>query len=237
MQKQTDIYKLIQLKKKYNGSLNKSLNMYISIGTQCTTSTLFDRLCVKKESLPFDWMFSTPQFVYTILKLLLIEQLDIDNIIDNEFLVCDNRAKHSNIQEHYITDSNGTSLINSKYNVCFPHDVVSDRDKYIRRMQRLKQIILDKDNFLYFVYISSPNKNNYMIDHIKPIQDLYEYILMINNILKDIRNNYKIIIFDTNRPSDIIPPSDNFIYYDIKEKDNWKELLPELINKCNNLIS
>ncbi len=36
------------------------MNYYISIGSQCTTPTLFDRLSVKKESLPFDWMFSTP---------------------------------------------------------------------------------------------------------------------------------------------------------------------------------
>jgi len=50
------------------------MNIYISIGAQCTTPMLFERLQVKKENLPFDWMFSTPQFVYTILKELLIEK-------------------------------------------------------------------------------------------------------------------------------------------------------------------
>ena len=62
------------------------MNTYISIGSQCTTSGLFELLKVKKQSLPFDWMFSTPQFVYTIIKLLLIDKKEIDDIVDNHFL-------------------------------------------------------------------------------------------------------------------------------------------------------
>jgi hypothetical protein len=215
------------------------MNIYISIGSQCTTPKLFDKLGVKKESLPFDWMCSTPEFVYTILKLLLIEQKEINDIIDNDFFICDKRAKLQSV-EHHLFNTDGPVLVNSKYNVCFPHDKPSDREKYIRRMERFKQILLDKDNFLYFVYVSvsSPNKGNYTINSVEPIQQLYEYIEKINNILKDIRTNYKIIIFDTNKPYGVIP-SDilHLMYYDIKKKNSWGELLPELITKCNNLIN
>jgi hypothetical protein len=215
------------------------MNIYISIGSQCTTPTLFDRLQVKKESLPFDWMFSTPQFVYTIIKLLLIDKKEIDDIVDNYFFVCDKRAALQGV-EHHIINTNGNVLVNSKYNVCFPHDTISDRDKYIRRMERFKQILLDTDNYLYFVYVSvsSPNSGNYTIDGVEPIQQLYEYIEQINNILKDIRTTYKIIVFDTNKPYGVIS-SDilHLMYYDIEKKSNWAGLLPELIDKCNNLIN
>ena len=214
------------------------MNIYISIGSQCSTPTLFRKLQVKKESLPFDWMFSTPQFVYTIIKLLLIEKKEIEDIVDNYFFVCDKRAQLHGL-EHHILNKHGPVLVNSKYNVCFPHDTPLDRNKYIRRMKRFKQILLDKNNYLYFVYVSvsSPNIGNYTIDGVEPIQQLYEYIEQIHNILKDIRTTYKIIVFDTNKPSEVIP-SDilHLMYYDIKKKNRWANLLPELIDKCNNLI-
>jgi len=215
------------------------MNKYISIGSQCTTTILFDRLQVKKESLPFDWMFSTPQFVYMIIKLLLIDKKEIEDIIDNHFFVCDKRAQLQGFERH-ILNKGGPVLVNSKYNVCFPHDTTSDRDKYIRRMERFKQILLDTDNYLYFVYVSvsSPTSGNYTIDGVEPIQQLYDYIEQIHNILKDMRTTYKIIVFDANKPSGIIP-SDilHLMYYDIEKKNSCSELLPELIDKCNNLIN
>lgn len=109
--------------------------------------------------------------------------------------------------------------MNSKYNVCFPHDNITDRDKYIRRIQRLKDILLDNDNFIYFMYISvsSLDIGNYTINGIEPIQNLYEYIKLINNILKNIRSTYKIIIFDTNKPYNVVSPDVSHIIH-TKEK-------------------
>jgi hypothetical protein len=215
------------------------MNIYISIGAQCTTPTLFKSLEVKKESLPFDWMFSTPEFVFTIIKLLLIDKMEIDHIVDNYFFACDKKAIHNDIQQQFITDDNGTSLINTKYNVCFPHDNPDARDKYIRRMERLKKIILNQDNFIYFVYVSvsSLENNNYAIDGCRPIIQLYEYIEKLNTIMKSIRTNYKIVIFDTNKNSNAIPSDDlHMAYYNIEEKYSWGELLPELVEKCNDII-
>ena len=215
------------------------MNIYISIGSQCTTPTLFDRLNVKKESLPFDWMFSTPHFVYTIIKLLFIDKKQVEDIIDNDFFVCDARASLHD-KEHHILNTNGSVVVNSKYNVCFPHDSIGDRDKYLRRIERFKRLILDESNFINFVYISVSSKNsgNYTINGVEPIEDLYEYIEKINNIIKTIRTNYKILIFDTNKPSNIIHSDiSHILYYDIEKKNIWSELLPELVDKCNNLIN
>lgn len=81
-------------------------------------------LGVKKESLPFDWMLSTPQFVYTILKLLLIDKKEIDDVVDNHFFMCDKRGTLHYV-EHLSLDDHGPVFVNSKYNVCFPHDTLS----------------------------------------------------------------------------------------------------------------
>jgi hypothetical protein len=198
---------------------------------------MFEILNLKKETLPFDWMLSTPKFVYTILSLLLVEQIEISTIVDNDFFYCDKRATFQSY-EHYVTDDYGRALVNSKYNVCFPHDKITDREKYIRRLERLKELILDKKNFLHFVYVSvsSPNGGNYTIDEIEPIQNIYSYMEKINSLLMAIRPNYKIIVLDTHKPTDI-KSSDvlHLYYYDIEKKNNWLELMPELINKCNTI--
>lgn len=215
------------------------MHVYISIGAQCTTPTLFEQFGVKKESLPFDWIFSTPEFVYIIMKLLLIDKIEVSDIVDNDFFVLDKRATFQDIA-HFTIDDNGPYLINSKYNICFPHDkdIVSDRDKYIRRMNRLQCLLLDKDNFIYLVYVSVPSStiSNYTIDGIEPIQQLYEYIDKINTMLSEIRTNYKILVFHTKKPSNHIHCNSNILYYEISEKNSWGELLPELIDKCNTLL-
>ena len=214
------------------------MNIYISIGAQCTTTSLFNKLQLKKETLPFDWMISTPEFVYTIIKLLFVDKKEIDDIVDNDFFVCDKRAIFNGVEHHILTED-GPVLVNSKYNVCFPHDTLLDRDKYIRRIERFKELIVNNDNFLNFVYVSvsSPHSGNYTINGIEHIRNLYEYVEKINSILKNARTNYKIIIFDTNKPPNVIPSDSlHILYYDLERKNNWMELLPELIHKCNHLI-
>jgi hypothetical protein len=211
----------------------------ISIGAQCTVAQLFQDLHIKRETLPFDWMISTPKFVYTILRLLLIENIDIDNIIQNHFFACDKRAKLHKCEHHEIT-SHGKVLVNSNYQVCFPHDTLADASKYRRRLLRLKDIILDRSNFINFVYISVSSKTsgNYTLNNIEPIQDLYEYIEKLNKLINNIRGsgNYTIRVFDTTKPCVVIPSDlEHIFYYKIAEKNGWKELLPEVKQKWRQL--
>jgi hypothetical protein len=214
-------------------------NYYISIGTNCTTPTLFEQMGVKKESLPFDWMFSTPEFVYEIIKQLLVDKLEIKNIVDNDFFICDKRAIwfKNKTPDHYINTDNGDVLINSKFNVAFPHDTLSNRDTYIRRLERMRDLLLNQKIFIYFVYISIPNPTSFMVNGIHPIKNLYDYMEKLNKILKDIRTNYKILIFDTNKPP-LITNFDSLHveYHDIEKKDSWIDLIPDVINKLKNSI-
>lgn len=209
-------------------------NTYISIGSQCSTPLLFFNTGVKGKSLPFDWIISTPEFVYTILKLIFIDNLNINTIVDDYFFICDKSAS-SPLEGKFITDENGAAFINSKYNVCFVHDKITDREKYIRRMQRLKDTILNKNNFLNFVYVStsSPDTGNYAFDGVEPIQNLHEYLEKISIIINCITTNYRIIVFDSHKRSHI--SSEHIFYYDIEAKDQWGELMPELVYKFMNI--
>jgi hypothetical protein len=57
-------------------------------------------------------------------------------------------------------------------------------------------------------------------------------------MVKEIRTTYKIIVFDTNKPSGIIPSdSVHLIYCDIERKNSWGELIPELTDKWHTLIN
>jgi|694.fasta_scaffold104304_2 hypothetical protein len=168
--------------------------------------------------------------------MLLIDKKEIDDIVDNHFFKCDKRACLHSIK-HFILNNDGPVLVNSKHSVCFPHDTPLSRDKYIRRMERFKKILLDNDNYIHFVYVSVSSKHsgNYTIDGVEIIQELYSYIEQIHDILKGIRTNYKICVFDANRPSDVITPNSAYIiYYDIEPKNSCVDLLPELIDRCNN---
>ena len=44
--------------------------MIISIGLQCSTASFIDDI-QKTYTLPFDWMFANPSFVFEMLELLL----------------------------------------------------------------------------------------------------------------------------------------------------------------------
>ena len=44
---------------------------YISLGSSCSVAYQLQKLNLKKETLPFDWMFSTPKFIFEMLELLL----------------------------------------------------------------------------------------------------------------------------------------------------------------------
>lgn len=214
---------------------------YVSIGTQCTVPTLFENLGIKKETLPFDWMFSTPEFIYTILKLLLIDKIDINTIVEKDFFLCDKKASthmHMYGTDHHTINPSGNILVNSKYDVTFPHDTLDDITKYIRRFNRLYGLISDKTNFIYFVYISSPSPSSaYTIDGKRPIQDLYNYINKINSLIKSMRNNYKILVFNTGNDSEKILNDENIIYINLQEKSHWKELLPQLESIFNYFFS
>jgi len=105
----------------------------IPIGVQCSTAFFKNEIC-KTSTLPFDWMFATPSFVFEMLVLLLEKNINIEVLVKNHFFICEKKAKYD-LLENYYTCENGSACYNSKYNVIFPHDdnSVETINKYIRR--------------------------------------------------------------------------------------------------------
>ena len=129
-----------------------------------------------------DWMLSHPKFVYEILKLLLENKINIKEIVNDHFFYCDKRANFKVVKAFY-THSNGSILFNSKYDVIFPHDK-NDKEtkmKYIRRLSRLKDLILNSNEKLVFIYSSqsSLKSGNFTIDERVIIKNVYFYYNII----------------------------------------------------------
>lgn len=65
--------------------------MIIPIGIQCTNAT-FKENFENTHTLPFDWMFATPSFVFEMLELLLEKNINIDDLVKNHFFYCEKKA-------------------------------------------------------------------------------------------------------------------------------------------------
>ena len=168
--------------------------MIIPIGLQCTGAEFLKANNCRSEAFPFDHMFATPEFVYKMLVLLLEINMDIRELVNNHFFLCEKKAS-SNSLENYVTDKNGIALFNTKYNAIFPHDEYTDksREKYYRRFLRLKGYIYNKRENLNFMYISQASfeNGNFTIDSKYVVADVYEYLGKIYDLIGKYRQNYR----------------------------------------------
>ena len=205
--------------------------MIIPIGIQCTNA-IFKKSFEKTHTLPFDWMFSTPSFVFEMLELLLEKNINIEDLVKTHFFYCEKRANYNEL-EHYICDNNGFALFNTKYNVIFPHDEnnIDSINKYIRRFERLKDIILNSTECLYFIYTSqsSLESGNFTIDGNIVINDVYVYLSKIYKLISKFRNNYKIILFDTIHEEQIYLLDENITLIKLNKCNSWSELVPQML--------
>lgn len=186
------------------------------------------------ETLPFDWMLSNPKFVYAILKLLLEDKIDVENIVDNHFFYCDKNAKLRKA-EYYYTHPNGNALYNSKYEVIFPHDKNNSetKSKYIRRLERLKKIILNSEQKLTFIYSShsSLKAGKFNIDDKEIVEDVYEYLTKIYTLINKYNKNNKMIVFDSILNEDESNLHKNIILYKMSPCNSWNSLLHQILQK------
>jgi hypothetical protein len=205
--------------------------MIIPIGIQCTTAT-FKNSFEKTYTLPFDWMFATPLFVFEMLELLLEKNINIEDLVKNHFFYCEKRVNINGL-EHYYTCDNGLALFNTKYNVIFPHDEdnIDNINKYIRRFERLKDIILNSTECLYFIYTSqsSLESGNFTIDGNIVINDVYFYLSKIYKLISKFRNNYKIILFDAIQEEQISLLDKNITLIKLDKCNSWNELVTQMI--------
>ncbi len=198
------------------------------MGIQCSSAT-FKNEIKHTETFPFDWMFSTPSFVYQMLFLLLEEKMDVEELVREHFFICDKRA-NMNGEENYYTCDQGFALYNKKYNVIFPHDTHVSLEKYIRRFERLKNIILNTTEDICFLYTSQSSllQGNFTIDGNSVITDVYSNLTKIYNLLGKFRNNYKVFVFDAiqNEPLELL--HENIILYKLNKCTHWNNLVEQM---------
>jgi hypothetical protein len=199
----------------------------IPIGVQCLNA-VFKNNIQKTATLPFDWIFSNPKFVFEILVLLLEKNINIEELVKKHFFYCEKKVKINGL-EHYYTCDDGTVGYNTKYDVIFPHDddSIETINKYIRRFERLKDIILHSTEKLCFIYssTSSLDSGNFTIDENIIIKDVYIYLSKIYKLIGKFRNNYKILLFDAIQEEKIELLDENIILCKLNKCDDWKELL------------
>ena len=172
---------------------------YISLGCQCLPAMIFKELNLRFDSYPFDWVLSSPAFVYEMLRLLLDEDLNVDQLVRSHFFRNDARCWYDD-HEHYKITPNGRAVCNSRYDVVFPHDRHNEENisKYKRRFLRLKERLLDTSTPLRFVWISqsSLTKGNFTLDGKEVVTDVFENLNKICALLSKYHSNFDMLVYD-----------------------------------------
>lgn len=210
----------------------------IPIGIQCTAATFKKNINKTSATLPFDWMLSTPKFVFEILVLLLEKNIDIIELVKTHFLFCHDIKKANLVGniEHYHVSENGHALYNKNGNAIFPHDEMSFDTlfKYVRRFERLKDLILNSQEELCFIYTSqsSLTNGNFTINGKNVIKDVYHYLSMIYNLIGKYRTNYKMVVFDCIKIENRSLLNKNIILCELNQCNSW----PEILSQMNNYV-
>ena len=111
----------------------------------------------------------------------------------------------------------------------FAHDNynIETTNKYIRRFERLKDIILNSTEELYFIYTSqsSLEHGNFTIHWQHIIKDVYIYLHKIYELIGKYRNNYKMVLFDAIYEKDIKLLHENIILCKLDRCNNWYDFI------------
>jgi hypothetical protein len=220
----------------------------VSIGMQCTVKLIKREIYLDSASLPFDYILSSPKFVYNMLKMLLHDNIDIHELVTQHFFKCDSQASiliktndynDDNYRkffklEHYITNTSGTALYNTKYDVIFPHDHGGNEDikKYVRRFEKLKYLILNNHVKLCFVYASqsSLTDGNYKIDGREIISNIYVYLSKIYKLISKYNNNFEMIVFDCINNENVNNLNPAIKLYKLSTLNSYTTVIKSIIN-------
>ena len=212
---------------------------YISLGFQCAVPEVLHRLNLKSETLPFDWMLSTPKFVYTMLEMLLVDNVEIEHLVTEHFFKCEHKSKFITA-ENYIETKVGPAFYNKKYDVIFPHDDNSKKntEKYCRRFIRLKEMIHDSTITPVFLYISpsSSTGGNFTIDGRVVITDSVYYFNKIFKLISTIRTDFEMLIIDSTSIPNLDLLDKKIKYETITPKNYFPHIKDECVVVLNKYI-
>jgi len=162
-----------------------------SLGPHCQSSQLCKATKLKRESYPFDWIFSSPTNIINILEDDFCLFLNRELYVSNKPSKCSHTLYRENMFNHHNPKDNNDhynyftrcverfrKLLGKKCNKLFILTFVNVNND-VNQIQHIKQQVIQLND-----YISTKTKNYYMlvICHI-PYQDNYKTTLLdIDNI-------------------------------------------------------
>ena len=124
-----------------------------SLGTICQSSQLCKDLQIRKESYPFDWIFSTPDIIVDIL------EDDFASFLDKDLY----ESMHPSLCKHrkYVLPRNGSYMF-MHHN---PKDNIDNYNYFVRCVDRFRKLLTTSSNKLFI--INYPNKQESDIDSLQ----------------------------------------------------------------------
>jgi hypothetical protein len=147
-----------------------SIKYTCSLGTKCFSSQLLKRNNLKKESYPFDWIFS-----------------DLDIIIDcikDDFIIFLDKSYYVDIQDKWNDNQCGHKYYHP--NMFNHHDPRNEKDYqyFVRCVDRFNNLLYKLENKLFIIsYLNLTNVNKSIIND----------ILQFNEKFKNYTQNYRIL--------------------------------------------
>ncbi len=171
---------------------------YISLGFNCNVALALRNCKLDKETNVFDWLVSHPKDILNILK---------NNIKD--FLKDDiNFLLFSLSKQKYLLnkDTKNKIIYDKNTNLIFEHDydgtfdsIITTKNKYKRRIIRLKNILAGNNKIL-FIFSGKSNHNDYInnshsISTLEYETDCKEYYLYLQEISNYLKITYPLLKF------------------------------------------
>lgn len=161
-----------------------SYNHVCSLGTQCWSSQIIKNNNLKKESYPFDWVFSNPDIIIDCLQNNFKEFLNKDNYnLDNK--------SNQNINKYYY--SNGLTMF-------YHHNPYKNKDyEYFQRSVYRFNKLLENSNKKLFIMCLLDKKTYVEAQNERLVKNVFnlssESAIKLNNELKKYTTNFTLVCF------------------------------------------
>jgi len=192
----------------------------ISFGHRCSSASFIQKLNLKTESYPFDWLVSKLDVIKDCIETKFIHFLNTNNYITKNtetFNVIDNKKQHignevAQVNIYYETDIENIQTY--KFKLALNHHNLNnqnDYEYYNRCINRLYELF-ETDIQKYYIYIN-------------PILGINDFQNNKENILKDFDNFNQYIITQTKIIFGIyfilVKKNENIVSFKLKEAENY----------------
>ena len=205
---------------------------YMSIGPNCGAAEILKNNGVRTTSLPFDWILSNIPFVHDVIVALYEKSFAeaFETFYDPLNTDTYSTPKKNEAGEHIVgnyettnTKVEGSKVYNRKYKVTFAHDVEIEEQTYRTRLERLKALLLDDNEYIRFFYANAyPELHQYTIDGDTFHNDIIDQLEKLSRYLKTKRSNFDILFINF---EELTPTDDKIIKMPIfSYKESWQEI-------------